>query len=309
MNTNNSLSIEQWSDIFKYFQQVENVKIDSSAKRLDITIRGKNNNRQATNEELDNSLCKFNGNSYEVVTNFLREHNIFVYYNTLVAFFDIYAYSAFIKETSIDEAINKVNGLFTAIKSEADTDIFDVKLDHWVLSDSIIIVVDTSRLPLFEGSLDLLLGACSVIMQDAMTQGFPLRGAIGGGYFHKDDEIMVSSGLVDAVQYEKKQNWWGAILTPSALQLVEKASKLGNDLEGNPDIDLSSKKFEPYVRYGVIPWKDERKDGNQEIEKPNETYYIKPFEMADKDWASKYLPFYFNKKSKIDNSNRLYAQA
>jgi hypothetical protein len=310
MDTDNSLSIEQWGDIFKYFQQVENVKIDSSAKRLDITIRGKNNILQATNAELDNSLCKFNGNPHEVVTNFLRKHDIFVYYqDTLVGFFDIQAYSAFIEETSIDEAIKKLNGLFSETRSVAIADILAVKLDHWILSDSIILVVDTSRHPLFEGSLEYFLGTCSSVMQYAMLHGFPLRGAIGGGYFHKDGEIMVSSGLVDAAQYEKKQNWLGAILTPSALQLVEKASKLGNDLKGKPDIDLLSDRFIPYVRYGVIPWKDEGKDENQKIEKPNETYYIKPFEMADKDWASKYLPCYFNKQSKIDNSNRLYAQA
>lgn len=306
MNTDNSLPIKQWGDIFKYFRQVENVKVDSSAERLDITIRGQNNILQATSEELDDSLYKFNSNPHEVVAYFLRKHGILIYYqDTLVGFFDIQAYSAFIEKTSIDEAIKKLSGLLSKTRSVANTDILAVKLDHWILSDSIILVVDTNRHPLFAGSLECFLGTCSAIMRYAMMHSFPLRGAIGGGDFYKDGEIMVSSGLVDAAQYEKKQNWLGAILTPRALQLVEKANKLENDLKGKSDIDFSSDRFIPFVRHGVIPWKDE----NQNIEKPNETYYIKPFEMADKNWASKYLPCYFNKQSKIDNSNRLYAQA
>lgn len=306
MNTDNSLPIMQWGKIFKYFRQVENVKVDSSAERLDITICGQKNILQATREELIDSLNKLNSNPNEVVAYFLRKHGIRIYYqDTLVGFFDIHAYSAFIEKNSTDEAIKKLNGLFSKTSRAADTDILAVKLDHWILSDSIILVVDTNRHPLFAGAIECFLGTCSVIMRDAMIHGFPLRGAIGGGDFYKDGEIMVSSGLVDAAQYEKTQNWLGAILTPRALQLVEKANKLENDLKGKSNIDFSSDRFIPFVRYGVIPWKDE----NQNLEKPNETYYIKPFKMADKNWASKYLPCYFNKQSKIANSNRLYAQA
>lgn len=111
---------------------------------------------------------------------------------------------------------------------------------------------------------------------------------------------MVSSGLVDAAEYEKEQKWLGAILTPTALKVIEKAKAYEKKIKGETIINLSSDKFKPYVRYGIIPWKDNSR-------KPCETYYIKPFDMADKNWAIN-LPKYFNDKFKIDKSNCLYAE-
>lgn len=304
--SDSSLPVESWREIFNDFQQVKHVKADSSAERLDIIIHGRDAILQATAEELDDALSKFKGNPHEVATSFLKNHGVLVYYqNTLVGFFDIQAYSKFIEGTRIEEAIQKINNCFSEIKSTAMTDILAVKLDHWILSDSIILVVDTNRHPLFSGSLEVFLGTCSMIMEGAISHNFPLRGAIGGGSFYKDGEMMVSSALVDAAMYEKEQNWLGAVLTPKAIQLVEKAKEFEIKHKGKSGIDFSSDRFKPFVRYGVIPWKSDGRD----MEKPCETYYIKPFNMTDNDWASKFLPDYFKDQAKIDNSHCLYAQA
>lgn len=305
MKTDNTFPIKVWGEIFEDFFQIERVDVNSSAERLDITIRGRKGILQATREELDEYLYKFKGNPKEVAAYFLKKHGVLVYYqDTLVGFFDIQAYSYFIKETKIEEAIQRISLFFSNTRSTARTDILAVKLDHWILSDSIILVVDTNRHPLFAGSLEVFLGTCSMIMQDAMKHGFPLRGAIGGGDFYKDGEIMVSSGLVDAALYEKAQDWLGAVLTPKALQIVEKAKEFEIRRKGETRIDFSVEKFKHFVRYGVIPWKP---DGRH-VKMPHETYYIKPFQMVDKNWASKYLPNYFEDTSKINNSHCLYAQ-
>lgn len=119
---------------------------------------------------------------------------------------------------------------------------------------------------------------------------------------------MVSSALVDAARYEKEQEWLGAVLTPKALQLVEKAKEFEIKFKGETRIDFSSDRFKPFVRYGAIPWK--QKDRRYLI-KPDKTYYIKPFDMAEEDWHKKYLPNYFDveeKKEMINNSHCLYAQ-
>ena len=183
-----------------------------------------------------------------------------------------------------------------------------VKLDHWILSDAVIIVVDTNRHPLYSHSLEILLFTCSMIMEDGMRDGFPLRGAIGGGDFYKDGEVMVSSALVDAAGYEKKQEWLGTVLTPKALQQIEKAKEFEIGLKGETRIDFSSDKVTPFVRYGTIPWKHGE---NWLITKPDKAYYTKPFDMAEEDWAERYLPDFFDrdkKKEMINNSHRLYAQ-
>lgn len=304
MNKDYSLPIDQWKDIFKDFNQVEKVEVDFSSDRLDIYIRGRDNIFTATLEELDDSLYKFNCNPHEVVTYFLRKHGILIYYqNTLVGFFDIQAYSDFIGNTSIEEAVEKIKDLFSRTKNVSNTNIRAVKFDHWILSDSIILVVDTNRSPIFSDSLEGFLWTCSSIMKCGMKQRLPLRGAIGGGNFYKDGEIMVSSALVDANLYEKSQNWLGAVLTPSAIQIIEKA-KLESEIKGKNLIDLYSDKFKSFVRYGVIPWRN----SNQNIKKPRETFYIKPLDISDKNWALKYLPDYFNDQEKRENSNCLYGE-
>ena len=229
---------------------------------------------------------------------------IVYYHDTLVAFFDIIGYSSYLKKTPIEDAIRKISKFFRDTGSSAGTDILAVKFDHWILSDAVIIVVDTNRHPLFSGSLEFFLGTCSTILEDGMRNGFPLRGAIGGGDFYKDGEVMVSSALVDAASYEKEQEWLGAILTPKALQLVEKAKEFEIGLKGETQIDFSSDRFKPFVRYGKIPWKHGEN-------KPDETYYIKPHGMAYEDWDKKYLPDYFNQNEKremINNSQCLYTK-
>jgi hypothetical protein len=147
-------------------------------------------------------------------------------------------------------------------------------------------------------------------LSEAVSEyNIPLRGAVGGGYFYKDGEIIVSSALVDAARYEKEQDWLGAVLTPNALELIEKAKKLQNPYP----IDFSSVRFNSYVRYGKIPWKPAEKQ--PDLPRPEETYYIKPFKMpyykAQGDnwptWAKENLPG-FNSPEKIENSHCLYAQ-
>ncbi len=300
----NSFSIETWGEIFKHFRQVKHVRINSSAESLDVTISNRDDVFQFAREQLDDTLYKHNGNPMEVAKYYLKKHGVIVVYqNTLVAFFDIIGYSSYIDQTNIEESIIKISKFIENVKMSAGTDILAVKIDNWILSDSVIIVVDTNRHPLFSGSIEHFLATCSMILEDGMRNKLPLRGAIGGGDFYKDGEVMVSSALVDAARYEKEQEWLGAVLTPNALQIIDKAKDFEIELKGETEIDLFSDKFKHYVRYGTIPWKQKISDL---ISISDKSYYIKPFGMAEEDWAAKNLPDYFNDSLKIDNSHCLY---
>lgn len=106
MGAEYTYSIEIWGEVFRQFRQVERVKVDSSAERLDVTVRNREGILQATREQLDDILYKFKGNPHEVVTYYLKKNGVIVYYqDTLVGFFDIIGYSSFIKTTAIEEAI------------------------------------------------------------------------------------------------------------------------------------------------------------------------------------------------------------
>lgn len=302
MEIASSFTIETWKKIFDDFRQIESVRVNISADKLDIKIIGNDDILTVTREALDDTLYKYKGNPKEVATFFLKENGIVVYYqDTIVGFFDIIGYSSFISTLPIEEAIYKVKRFLDDAGRSAGTDFGPVKLDHWILSDSIILVVDTNRHPLFTGSLDVFLGTCSSILQDGMRHGLPLRGAIGGGTFYKDGELMVSSALVDAAKYEKEQDWFGAVLTPDAHQAIERAKDFEIRENGSTGIDLLSNRFEYCIRFGEIPWKI-RESG---LEQSREAYYIKP-EMAEVDWDAKYLPEHLQVGDKIINSHCLY---
>ena len=246
----------------------------------------------------------------EVVSAFLEENSIRVHsHNTLVGFFDIQGYSAFIEETEPDEAIMRIDQLFLRLRNSASANLGALRIDPWILSDSIVVVLDTNRSPLYGDTLLWFLATCSSIMSESLKEGFPLRGAIGGGYFYKDGELMISSGLADAASYERKQNWLGAVLTPNAIQIIEDAKKHNSNPKVKMKIDLGSSAFNLHIKYGKIPWKEKKCGRIRRKESPDpEMYYLKPYVMApDKNWAE-YLPSYFHDPQKVANSDPLYAE-
>lgn len=223
-----------------------------------------------------------------------------MYKNTLIGFFDILSYSELIRQNSFEDIQKKIENLFSETASISKTDMGNVNLEHWILSDSVLVVVNTLRSKLFLGSIDLFLVTCSVIMAEAMKYKLPLRGAIGGGYFYKKEDVIISSALVDAASFEKKQEWLGAVITPSATQLIEEAIKTEEHF-GQHHI---SDKFSS-VKFGRIPWKENHAEDEGVLQ---ETYYLQPFDFNEPDWDKKYLPDHFKSPQKIANSKCLYGE-
>lgn len=214
--------------------------------------------------------------------------------NTLVGFFDIMGYSNFIESPVPDfqTKINKIKRLFDINKSTCDTDMLAVKLHSWVLSDSLIVVVDTDRHPLFNGSINVLLYTCSAILNETMSiSNMPVRGAIGGGDFYKSDDLLISSALVDAANFEKKQDWLGAVLTPKAKTMIENHS---SNFFTDTKSDIKS-----VLKYGPVPMKH----GVYQ-----DMHYIHPITgRGNPNWIRDWLPDYFDpNSSKIKNSDVLY---
>lgn len=293
-----SYPLDTWVRVFETFQQVESARGDFDRDVVTIRIRGRAESLTASLEELDDTLYRFSGNPREVALHFLRINECIVYYqDTLVGFFDILGYSCFLENTEFITCIRSLEP-FIQTASTSGTDCMGLKLDHWILSDSIIIVIDTNRSQLNLQSLQIFFHTCSRIMATAMNYGFPLRGAVGGGHFYKDADLMVSTALVDAAKYEKEQEWLGAVITPAAIALIEQARV--NAIDGMT-IDLSSS-FARSIRCGAIPWKA----NGSGICKPSETYFIKPL-MSEPDWASTYLPEFFSDPVKVENSHHLYS--
>ena len=217
----------------------------------------------------------------------------------LLAFFDIQAYSAFVGKNSKNYCLEKAENLFKYIKKDVGySHILDIRLRHWIFSDSIIMIPDVETHSLDIAVIDFLIAMCSGLMSRGILAGLPLRGAIGTGYFYKNDDIIVSSALVDAATYEKEQNWLGAVITPSALSLIN---------EIHPGFENEYKSLLNFGRFldkGKIPWTDSKHKHGLDILKPEYSFYIKPT-ISFTNWRE-YLPDYFKIDSKVSASDLLY---
>ncbi len=163
-------------------------------------------------------------------------------------------------------------------------------------------VIDTNYNNPTVGSLELFLCSCSVLMSYAMEEGLPLRGAVGAGSFFKEDNLLVSTGLIDAASYEKQQNWLGAVLTPKATCLIEAIIKEDNKNIWMSAMEFFTKRCCKFIRNGTVPWKRNAYDLKENF------YYIKPFDFSNINWAKDYLPKHYNDGCKIFNSNCLYGE-
>lgn len=235
----------------------------------------------------------------EVVRQLLIEWKVHEYHrDTLVGLFDIQAYKAFLNAKGMNEAIFISSMLRENVRSATNTEIGRSKVMHWILSDSIVVTMDTFSTSLNSYAIQVFLATCSTLMTEAMHYRLPLRGAIGGGDFYMNDDVIVSTALANAKDYEDKQNWLGAVVTPQALELIRKY---------DPDFDREFKEreagdYRAFLGHGKIPWKN----GVGPLDKDGDYFFIKPDKLDNSNRFEKCLPDYFSDEEKIHNSKWLY---
>ncbi len=244
-----------------------------------------------------------------------QEEYIIKIHKTLVGFFDIYAYSKFIGTRTMDECISRIEKLFNVIEKDAGSYSLNLKVRKWILSDSIIVTPDLTDLPenrLTIDSIDFFLMICAILLYRGIKNELPLRGAIGGGFFYKKGEVMASSALVNAHDFEVAQGWFGATITPDACDIINEVDQTFLYEFDRVDNRFNSHRF---LRRGNIPWK-EKKDLSPKMEKElsiknaGDYFYIIPPQSFEKDWTE-YLPTYLDKsneklKKMIEESHRIY---
>jgi hypothetical protein len=135
-----------------------------------------------------------------------------------VAFFDILGFSNIVRKRDIkilSTIITEV--LLPGIEDSVQGVYIPDKVKISNVSDSIILyTIDDSV-----NSCLLLLIACNKLMSTCFKIQFPLRGAVAYGEFIADDKHFVGKALVDAVDYEKKQQWSGCLVTPDCAETIK----------------------------------------------------------------------------------------
>lgn len=218
------------------------------------------------------------------------------YQETLLAMFDIQAYSCYVREHTMNQVIDKTR-TFINEACLLSASLGEFKLDTYVMSDTIILVINNSLVKIDLYKAKWFIASCIRLMTTSIQNNFVLRGAIGSGYFYKDNDIIVSSALVDAAKYEKAADWYGTVLSLDAIDLLQ-----------NIVINKSDNwyfEFDGLINYGKIPWK---KAYIAKSDFPSEHYFIKT-NINNPNWTS-YIPDYFeNNNNKIANSNVIYGES
>lgn len=140
------------------------------------------------------------------------------------------------------------------------------EIESIVFSDSIVLT-KTGREP---DSLHALCEICSRLMYELISVDIPVRGAIAYGNFvrsHIGTSVFLAGGpILEAYDYEKKQDWIGMMLTRSAIKEAHEidfpktcTTALYND-EAFPNL-ADALKWKAYVQRARIPLHGDSHDG------------------------------------------------
>jgi len=131
-----------------------------------------------------------------------------------VALLDILGFSAFIANDSNSQFVNRyLDCLQKALKG--------IPIESVIFSDSIVLTTKDD----VPDSLIAIAEGCSRLMFELLNANIPIRGAISHGEFVRssvDEKSVFVAGraVIDAYKFEKKQDWIGIMVAPSALSEV-----------------------------------------------------------------------------------------
>jgi hypothetical protein len=133
------------------------------------------------------------------------------------AFLDVLGFSALVAGEGHSE---RINNYLECLSKALDTDDARPSVEYVVFSDSIII----TSLGGTDEALQALLRGCSSAFGVMLKKEIPVRGAIAYGTYSsektKNGRFVAGRAIVEAYQFEKKQDWVGIMLAPSVRRKV-----------------------------------------------------------------------------------------
>jgi hypothetical protein len=145
-----------------------------------------------------------------------------------IAFLDVMGFTSLVRRdhnaNQIDKYLDSLNDIFGANNSGGRAH----PVQYVAFSDSIVLTTNDDS----EESLQALFCSCSGVFGRLLGNEIPVRGAISHGSFTRSDTgggtFVAGAALIDAYQFEQKQDWVGIMVTPS---VITKVSKLQNYCE------------------------------------------------------------------------------
>jgi hypothetical protein len=139
-----------------------------------------------------------------------------------VAFLDILGFSELVRRSSFDQEFEQYSNII------CNTSKSNGNLNYVIFSDSVVINTEGKTI---KNLLSLVQMVAEVMHRFLVELEVPVCGCISGGHFSRiqsgNGDVMIAGiPIVEAVRYEEKQDWVGAILSPSVLKIVPDVKNL-----------------------------------------------------------------------------------
>jgi hypothetical protein len=171
-----------------------------------------------------------------------------------VAFLDVLGFSEMVASDGFNDLFESYIGIIRDA-----TNLPEKPLEYEISSDSIVIYTDETGLCYLEN----LLSAVATISFRFLTEiDIPIRGAVSAGKYwrleSKDgvDSMFAGPPIVDAVRYEKEQDWIGVLVTPKILELTPELRNL-HSIPKNINAE-NLKCFKDRFPWPLLIWRQER---------------------------------------------------
>ena len=206
--------------------------------------------------------------------------------NSIVAMFDILGFASLIKEENLDDILGYItNGFPMVSESNAwgtkevskcyneagdvignliDQDRNNLVINYRYYFDTLIYFTeDTSE----ESFFKMMTISAKVLAQMYFFVGLPMRGGISCGELYVDDKNIFGKSLIDAHEYEKRQQWAGVMISEKIIGKY-KDSEIFKDMEKDKlllryDIPMKNNSLESgytlnWMQYNGQKWNAER---------------------------------------------------
>ncbi len=135
------------------------------------------------------------------------------------------------------------------------------KIGYIVFSDTIVIYSESSAVK----SMNSIIEACSLLSTQLLKNGLSTRGCISYGRFHlkmsKNGVIIAGKPIIDAFDYERRQDWIGVMVSPLVIEYLSDCKRLKSfknnkliikcdKIPFHTEDQINSRKYEGYI---VIP--------------------------------------------------------
>ena len=162
-----------------------------------------------------------------------------------VALLDVLGFSALVSSDSNGEKIAAYVSKIESIVNKHHQTSPSKKIEFVIFSDSIVLTTDSD-----EDALRELITLCSKLLYEMLCDEIALRGCISyGAYTRKNTAagtFVAGRAIIDAYQFETKQNWVGIMLSPTVIRQVP-------DLKDRCGLPQPHRKDDPHGLRN-LPW-------------------------------------------------------